>query len=162
MKNDGFSLIELVVVIAIIATLSTIGTIAFHTWQTKAQMENQTRVLFANLNQARIDAMQHKQFRAVKLQTGGLSYTFQLYSSLGQGRLSPNTTGSTTQTVKLAITATGGAADNITQFDNGGFAVDMPTFQINPTGTSALVDCIVVSLGRTDMGKNINGTCTVK
>jgi len=52
----GFSLVELIVVVAIIATLLTIATLDFNAWTRRAQIERQTRELFADLNQARTDS----------------------------------------------------------------------------------------------------------
>jgi len=163
MKRNGFTLLELVVVIAIMGVLMSIATINFNLWQQKAQIEAQTRTLFANLNQARIDAMQHKQPRSVVLQAGGRSYQFQSYSSENQSRLSGVSTEA--QTVNYPITETSGPADNVTLFDVRGYTSDTGIFQITPMGTSALVDCIVVDSGQTKMGKNSNGTngsCTIQ
>jgi len=156
MKNRGFTLLELVVVIAIIGILLRIATINFGTWQQKAQIESQTRTLFATLNEARIEAMQHKQPRSVVLKVGGASYNFQSYSSENQSRSAGVTTQA--QGAKFTITEASGPADNITQFDVRGFTSDTGTFQVNPVGTTALVDCVVVGQGQTKMGKNTNGT----
>lgn len=163
MKSRGFTLLELVLVVAIIGVLMSIATISFNNWQQKAQIESQTRVLFATLNQARVEAMMHKQPRGVALQADGRSYLFQAYSSDNQGRLAGTTTQA--QASKFQITEASGPADNVTQFDARGFTSDTGIFQIVPTGTTALVDCIVVGPGQTKMGKNTNGTngtCFIK
>jgi len=52
----GFSLMELMVVLAIFATLLSIATLDFNAMTKKAQIERQTRELFADLNQARTDS----------------------------------------------------------------------------------------------------------
>ena len=79
MKNAGFSLIELVIVIGLIGIILAIATVNFNSWTKKAQVESQTRTLFANLNQARVDAMQHKQPRSIMLQTN--MYVYRQYTS---------------------------------------------------------------------------------
>jgi len=159
-NHDGFTLLELVAVIAIMGVLMAIATINFNAWQQKAQIESQTRTLFANLNQARIEAMQHKQPRSVALQAGGRGYLFQDYSSENQSR----TAGATAeaQAVNNVITEAAGPADGVTLFDVRGYTGDTGVFQILPAGTSAAVDCVVVNPGQTKMGKYANGTCSIQ
>ena len=158
MKDDGFSLIELLIVIAIIGIILAIGSINFHSWQLKAQVESQTRTLFATLNQARVDAFQFKQPRSVVLQTDG--YTFNTYTDENQARTAG--TAVQKQTVTFTLTEPSGPSDNVTLFDVRGYTSDTGTFQFNSTGTGANVDCVVVDQGRTNIGKMTNGVCTIK
>ncbi len=160
MKNTGFTLVELIIVLTIAVIIMTIATVNFNSWQKKSQIESQTRTLFANLNQARVDAMQHKQPRSVFLQANGYGYTFQTYTSENQSRTAG--TPAQSQSVTYKITETSGPADNITEFDIRGFTNDTGIFQINPIGNSAMVDCIFVNSGQTKMGKNTNGGCTIQ
>ncbi len=160
MKKNGFSLVELIIVIAIMAIIMSIATVKFNSWQRKAQIESQNRILFATLNQARVDAMQHKQPRSVVLSTNGYGYTFKTYTSENESRSAGKT--AQAQTVTYQITETSGPSDKITQFDVRGFTNDTGIFQINPIGTLAQVDCIFVNSGQTKMGKNTNGGCTIQ
>lgn len=160
MNNRGFSLIELLVVIAIMGTLMTLATLDFNAWQKRAQIERQTRELFADLNQARIDSLHRKQRHSIVMQP--YSYTFRRYSSENEDRF--DGTAVNTRNVSYEITKRTGttAADDVTEFDIRGFTNDDETFRINPVGTAAQVDCIVIATGRTNLGKMEGTTCVVK
>jgi prepilin-type N-terminal cleavage/methylation domain-containing protein len=160
MNNKAFSLVELVVVIAIMGTLMAIVTLNFNDWQRKAQIERQTRELFADLNQARIDSLHTKKRHSIVMQPN--SYIFKRYSSENEDQDAG--TAVLTRTVSYQITkGTGSSITNeVTEFDIRGFTNNSETFRINPVGTSAMVDCILISIGRTNLGKMENGTCIAK
>jgi prepilin-type N-terminal cleavage/methylation domain-containing protein len=160
MNNKAFSLVELVVVIAIMGTLMAIVTLNFNDWQRKAQIERQTRELFADLNQARIDSLHSKKRHSIVMQPN--SYIFKRYSSENEDQDAG--TAVRTRTVSYQITkGTGSSITNaVTEFDIRGFTNNSETFRINPVGTSAMVDCIIISIGRTNLGKMENGTCIAK
>jgi len=160
MNDKAFSLVELVVVIAIMGTLMTIVTLNFNDWQRKAQIERQTRELFADLNQARIDSLQSKKRHSIVMQPN--SYIFKRYSSENEDRDAG--TAVLTRNVSYQITKETGSSitNEVTEFDIRGFTNDNGTFRINPVGTSALVDCILISVGRTNLGKMENDLCIAK
>jgi len=154
MNSRGFALLELLVVLVIMGILMTIGTLDFNAWQKRSQIERQTRELFSDLNQARIDSVHRKLRHSIVMQPD--SYTFRRYSSAG--------TAVQTRNVSYQITKESGAsaADIVTEFDIRGFTNDNNTFRINPVGTNAQVDCIVIAIGRTNLGKMEGGSCVVK
>lgn len=162
MKPKGFALTEVIVVIAILATLLTIATIDFNSWTKKSQVERQTRELFADLNQARMDSFFMKKRHKVVMQPQG--YVFYRFSSADESR----TTGGTqllSKTVSYQMTKENGTtsiADRIFEFDIRGFTNDLDTIRVNATGISAQVDCIVVHYGRTNLGKIENNECVLK
>jgi len=160
MNNKGFSLIELIAVMVVMGILLSIVTLDFTAWQRKSQIDSQTRQLFASFNQARIDSMQRKQRHSIVLQPN--SFTFKRYSTDNENRLAGTIV--ETRNVSFQITTLSGAAvaNDITEFDIRGFTNDLNTFQINPVNSGSQVDCIVISTGRTNLGKNENGTCVVK
>jgi type II secretion system protein H len=160
MNTKGFSLIELVVVMTIIGILLSIVTLDFNSWQRRSQIERQTRELFSDLNQARLESLHRKQRHSIVMQPN--SYIFRRYSSENENRLAGTVV--QTRNVNFQITKLSGssAADDITEFDIRGFTNDNDTFQINPINSGAPVDCVVIATGRTNMGKNENGLCVVK
>jgi len=160
MSNRGFSLVELVVAMAIIGIILAISTMNFSSMQKKGQVETTTRTLYSTLSQARVDAAQHKQPRSVVMQASGLGYAFYSYSSENESRAAGRA--GQNQASHYVITENSGPSDCITYFDVRGFTDNTGTFIVNPTGTPALVDCIIVGTGRTNMGKYSNGACTIQ
>lgn len=160
MNARGFSLVELVVIIAIMTTLMTIATMDFNAWQKKAQIERQTRELFTDLNKARIDSLHSKHRHSIVMQPD--SYTFKIYSSNNESRFAG--TDIQTRKVSYQITKRTGstAANDVIEFDIRGFTNDNDTYRINPIGTAAQVDCIIIATGRTNLGKMENGACVPK
>lgn len=160
MNNKGFSLIELLVIILIMGTLMSIVTLDFNSMQRKAQIERQTRELFADLNQARIDSQHRKLRHSIVMQPD--SYTFRRYSSENESRNAGTIVSTRPLSYQITKRTGASAADDITEYDIRGFTNDNDTFRINPVGTAAQVDCIVVSVGRTNLGKMEGTTCVVK
>jgi prepilin-type N-terminal cleavage/methylation domain-containing protein len=160
MNNKGFSLIELLVIILIMGTLMSIVTLDFNSMQRKAHIERQTRELFADLNQARIDSQHSKLRHSIVMQPD--SYTFKRYSS--ENESSNAGTILSTRNVSYQITKGSGSAvaNEITEFDIRGFTNIDDTYRINPVGTAAQVDCIVISVGRINLGKMEGTTCVIK
>lgn len=160
LNNKGFSLTELITVIAIMGIVMTFAALDFNSWQKKSQIERQTRELFADLNQARIDSLHRKQRHSIVMQPN--SYTFRRYSSENESRTAGSAVQTRTVTYQITKRTGASAADDITEFDIRGFTNDDDTFRINPVGTAAQVDCVVIATGRTNLGKMENDLCVVK
>lgn len=168
MNAKGFALTELIVVIGIIAVLLSIATMDFGSMNKKAQIERQTRELFADFNQARLDSVFMKKRHKIEMQPNG--YTFSRFSSADEDL----TTGGTviqTKTVAYQMTKADGTtsiANKIFEFDIRGFTDDLDinddpyAIRINPSGTSAQMDCIMVDFARTNLGKIESNACVLK
>ncbi|MDD5105308.1 MAG: type II secretion system protein [Desulfuromonadaceae bacterium] len=158
-KNNGFSLIELVIVIAIMAIATSIGTISFNAWQTKYKVEAQTREIFNDLNQARANAFQQKKAHRVIFLPG--SYVMKSYSSESEARNSGRTLISkpalTFGLTKKSGSSLTDAVNDSVEYDTRGFANDNFTLIVNPYTAGSVVNCIVISATRVNLGK-INGT----
>ncbi len=162
-SSTGFSLIELMVVIAIIAILLSLATLNFNQWQRKSQIERQTRELMADLNTARTESIYRKQSHALIMNTDGLGYILRRYSSPDEKRTS------TVQPAEIILnkgvhyqfTKGSGSSigDRIFQFDITGFTNDWDTIRVNPVGSGAAFDCVVVSASRINIGQMSGGTC---
>lgn len=155
----GFSLVELIVVLVIIGILLTIGSLNFHQWQVKSNIAKETQELFTDLNAARLNSIHTKKRHSVVLNTS--SYILKNYSSENENTLAG--TAIQTKEVKYQLsTPTASLANFHYEFDIRGFLANGVggTIVVNPINSGA-PDCIVVSVGRVNMGKMTNATtCT--
>jgi prepilin-type N-terminal cleavage/methylation domain-containing protein len=65
MKEDGFTLIELIVVLAIIVILLALATQQFHQYTEKTVIEQQVRTIYTDLMDARAQAIMQRDTRTV-------------------------------------------------------------------------------------------------
>ena len=164
-RKNGFSLTELIVVIAIMSILFSLVTLNFHDWQQKAQIERQTRELYTDLNTARTESIFKKTRRRITFQPN--SYVFSSYSSDNEASNAGTIITSRYVPYQLTKVANGSASsivDSAVEFDMRGFLSNGLglTLNVNPAGTNASFDCIVINVARTNMGKMENGTCSFK
>lgn len=167
--GHGFALTELVVVLAIIGLLSTITTIAFNSWNRKAQIERQTREFASDLNMARTESLYRKQRHALVMNGDATGYILRRYSSADEKRDSavPAKGIVTSKKVAYQFAKESGAsiANAIFQFDTNGFtatAGDNDTVRVNPVGSGAAFDCVVISSSRINIGQMSGGTTCVQ
>jgi type IV fimbrial biogenesis protein FimT len=164
-NSHGFTITELLVVVVIFAFLLSMATLQFNSWQVKSGIETQTRELLADLSDARLGAIQTKGSRTAILSATSAafrSYTTNEPVTLATGRLL------FTKYFKHSIMK---AQDNNGTFvscGNIGFGSNVftnytgfastQTIVVQPTGTSAAIDCLVVSTTKINLGKYKNGT----
>ena len=161
-STSGFTLVELIIIITIIAIVTSISTLSFNSWQVKNKIESQTREIFADLSEARINAFTQKKAFGIVFQP--TSYVMKNYSSeteyVNATAAAANGNVVATKTLKSSLTK-GGATSNITNtpviFDTRGFTNDWLTIIVNPTTAQAALNCLVISSARVNMGK-LNGT----
>lgn len=159
-SEKGFSLVELVIVIAIIGILLSIGTIAFNDWTKKYNIEKQTKELFSVINDARLRSIHSKKRHGIVLNPS--QYVMRNYSSENENRLAGRTILTKTVQYPLMKNSGGGTlAGDLFIFDTRGFIDNGVgiTILVNPANSGAAQDCIVLSEGRTNMGKLSNGVC---
>jgi len=157
MNQKGFSLVELVATIAIISILLTIATLNYNSWQVKYNVENQTKQMLADINSLRLRAIHTKATYRVELQSDG--YVFKRSSSDDDTYV----TGAIVESkvCKYHLMKADGTSINgkYIDFDSRGFTSNNLTIRVNSPKNNAAVDCLIVSVGRTNMGKMENGTC---
>jgi prepilin-type N-terminal cleavage/methylation domain-containing protein len=160
MNVRGFSLVEVLVVVAVIATLLCIATLDFNSWMKKYQTERQTREMYSDIMQLRLSAIQTKQRCAMFL--GPRQYIFKTYSSEAENVLAGGTprTPNSSKSLNYEIRqkATSGfnvfdiASDHI-EFDSRGFTNNPMTIVVLPVRYNGGDNCILVSTGRTNIGR---------
>jgi type II secretion system protein H len=168
-KTAGFSLIELVVAMAIVGVLFTIVTLNFTSMNRKAKIEQTARELAADLNLARSDSIFRGKRHSIVVNATATGYVFRRYSSLDEVRASTAPNPATTAgygillarnlSYGLAKQAGTSIADRIFEFDRNGFTDDLDTIRVNPVGSGAAFDCVVVSRSRTNIGRMEGGSC---
>jgi prepilin-type N-terminal cleavage/methylation domain-containing protein len=157
-STHGFSLVELVVVIAILAALVSIGSLYFHGLQIKSAIERQTVELLTDINSARLTAVHTKKRHGIELNPG--NYVLKNYSSDNESIFAGTIRKTVTTRFQLAPLSSGSYSGHLYVFDSRGFLYNNTgtTITITPLNSGAN-DCIVVSAGRSNMGKVINGAC---
>lgn len=163
MKKNGFTLVELIIVIAITAALLSVATLSFNNMQRKANTERYIRELFSDLNTARSDSIFRKNRHSIVINAAANGYAFRRYSSENENRTSGGTV-IARKDMPLTLSYGDGTsvAGEIFQFDIRGFTSDLGTIRINPVGSEAAVDCVVVAASRTNLGKIEGANCVQK
>jgi prepilin-type N-terminal cleavage/methylation domain-containing protein len=150
--NRGFSLVEQIIVIAIIGIGLAAATLNFNQWMQKANIEKQTKELFTDLNEARLNSIYMKKRHSIVFQPN--SYVFKEYSSLNEDREDGGRVVASRNVANQMTKVTGSTiADRIIEFNIRGFTYDVDTVRINPSYSGAAYDCIVISEARTNLGR---------
>lgn len=145
MRERGFTLVELVVVMAIMAILLTVGVLRFNDYRTKSEIEAQTKMILADLSEARVQALFQKRPRSVVI----AGTQFAIYSS-SLTSVAPLTR----KTLKYAVQSDGSGQINfdarglVGNIGTGGRSLCLTTGE-NP----ATIDSIVLSTTRIYSGK---------
>lgn len=152
LDRKGFSLVEMLVVIAIMGIAAAIATLNFTQMRTKSNIEKETRELFSDINEARLQSIYTKKRHSIVFPTAN-NYVLKQYSTLNER--SEFGTVLQTKTTNYAMTKTDGSAlvaDRLVLFDIRGFTSNVETIRFNPINTAAF-DCILISVARTNLGK---------
>jgi type IV fimbrial biogenesis protein FimT len=157
-NSHGFTMVEMLIVVVIMAILLSLATLQFNSMQAKSSIETQTRELLADLSDARLGAIQTKGSRTVILNpTSAMfrSYTTNEPVTLTTGKLL------FTKNFKNSISTAGNIG-----FNSNGFTNDFDntftsnqTISVQPSGTAAAIDCLVISMTKINLGKYNNGSC---
>ena len=151
MRENGFTLVELVVTVAVMAILASLATVQFRKMMTNASIEKEVKMIYAELMELRTRAMFEKTPRAV-------SFTrtrFSVYPGADTSvppvmtRLLPH---------NLAWSGSGSSV--VLKYDTYGISNTMVTLCVEPSGlNSSSVDSMIISRTRIRMGKRTAPGC---
>lgn len=165
-ESNGFSLLEVIVVVLIISTLVALGTLNFSQWQLKSQIEQLTRQFYTDVNSARLQAIFKKKPQGIVLNP--TSYTFYQYSSENENTAGAinGTTGSKVSSLNFTHQMSNmdgsAVANQMVVFNIQGITTNTATIRVNPVGSGASYDCVVIGAARTSLGNMQNGSCILK
>ena len=167
MKDNGYSLIELVVVIAILGTLLGIAGLSGKMWLDRYRVEGQTKEMFTDLMNARASAMQKNRMYFVNF--AGTQYT--IYEDTNPG---PDGDGSLDaadrpmmqkNTQYPTVPALGGSATSFS-FDRNGLVSLATTTEAGTlhfdSGAGPACDCVKLFATRILIGKWSGGNCVAQ
>lgn len=159
MKQNGLTLIEILVVVAIVSLLATLAGVEYAGWVRKYNAETQIRTLHSDMMEARVSAMQKNVLHLFGL--SGNSYTVcedgNLDSSCDAGRtISRLSKSNLKHTLTWALS--GGGSE--VSFDRRGLS--MVNGHIRIDANDADVDCVTISATRINIGRMNGGTCVSK
>jgi prepilin-type N-terminal cleavage/methylation domain-containing protein len=152
MDRDGFTLVELIVVVAIVGILLAIVTPNFQDYTKRSNIDGQTKMLFADLQEARGRSLFERKTVSVAL----TSNVLKVYSSA-----TVSVTPLIQKTLKHPVTLTNSA---LITFESGGICNSATPASDQlicvQTENSAAYDSIIISPTRIKMGKrNPGGAC---
>lgn len=160
--SAGFSLTELIIVMAIAGILMSIATLAFNNWNLKAQIEKQTRELLSDANSARTESLFRKKQHSIVFNEDATGYAFKRYSSENENMFNGATLYSKRFSKQMKSKTGTSIADKVLLFDSRGFALFPQTIRVEPMGSGAAFDCVVISGSRTNLGQMAGGECVQK
>ena len=156
MRARGFTLAEILVVTGILSLLLAFAVPLFSQYLTHYRIEDQTRMIYTELLQARANALFQRRANRVKLYRD----RFEVYSSSQDSGVAP------VQTWALSFPITcSGHGDGVNgypiDFDAKGLSFDWCSICLAATGASGAIDSVVISPNRVRLGEKDKGdACT--
>jgi prepilin-type N-terminal cleavage/methylation domain-containing protein len=153
MQARGYTLVEIIVVICIVSLLLAIGTLKFSELFRRYQTEAQTRMISAELLQARANALYQRRETRVKFSRG----YFEVYSSMFDR--DKGVAPVTTQALRYPILVNSNVnadGENV-DFDEKGIAQNLRSICIDGSDITGAVDSVVIGKTRVSIGKRKQG-----
>jgi prepilin-type N-terminal cleavage/methylation domain-containing protein len=147
MGERGFTIVEVMVVVTIVGILLLLASLQFSSYAQKANIESQVRSMYADVMEARSQAMLQKVDRSVNVTSNG----YAIY---------PSQTGTGIPVLQKTFKfQTVSDSPLIVSFDTRGVANVSKTVCVEPAGNSATIDSIRITETMIQMGKWSGGVC---
>jgi prepilin-type N-terminal cleavage/methylation domain-containing protein len=156
MQTRGYSLVEMVVVIGIISILLAIGTLKFNEYMKRYRTEAQTRMVYAELLNARANALYQRRSVRVKLYAGH----FDVYSSTQDDTNGVAPVHTQTLSYPIVCSATNGdglKGGYLLDFDSKGLTSNWCTICMDNSDGTGAVDSVKIFETRVSIGKKDKG-----
>ena len=163
MKENGFTMVELLVVITIITILLVLATLNFNAWMRKNNEEAQVKMMYTDMLSAKVDAMHKRTQRIMNVNVITNGYDIE------------DNTGTVVQplkTLKFPVTTSAGAGNNLAlTFDVNGLnitanapqAICLQTNDVTLAYDAIIIDQVKVNLAKRNPGGNCaSAFCTIK
>ncbi len=157
MRQEGITLIEILVVVAIVGLLAALAGVEYAGWTRKYTAENEIRVLYGDLMGARVNAMQKNVRHMVALSAE--KYDVCEDDDL-DGSCDSMVNGLSKSNLKHSLLwGLGGGGDTIS-FDRRGLS--LVNGHVNIVADGAEIDCVNISATRINVGRMRSGACVPK
>lgn len=151
MGRNGFTLVELVVTVAVMLFLASLATIQFSKMRTKASIEKELKMIYADLMEIRTRALYEKTPLAAKF----TRTSFHVYPGVDT-----SSAPIITRTLPHAVAWSRTGSSFVLKYDTFGITNNPVTLCIEPDDeNSSSVDSLVISKTRIRMGKREASAC---
>ena len=151
----GFTLIELAITIAIVSILAAIAFSNYKNWIKKITIENDTKQIFALLNEARARAFTEKR-------VCGLVFNNKTVRLVCDTDMDNSILDETANINEILLKNDFSKDFTYARFDKNGTASILGTIYANDISTNPSYSCISISTTRIKIGKWDGSTCTIK
>lgn len=153
MKEEGITLIELIIVISIIGILVVALGFSFQGWMGGYKIESQVKEMHADLMNARVRAMQRNRAHFVVVTANN----YQIFEDINENNVNDDAALAGWTTPKALQYAVASGAGTVTMSTRG-IVSPNGTIQFNIGTNTPDYDCIVLFATRINMGKWNTGT----
>jgi prepilin-type N-terminal cleavage/methylation domain-containing protein len=150
-KEQGFTLVEMLIVMALIGILLSFATLQFNQYVLKNSIESQTRTMFTDLMNARSQAFMQRTTRTVNITASQMTITDASGTTVNRTNFK--------NSVKMIVTTGFTFSGQGIAKDAAGTDTDRAVC-VDLAGNSAAVDSVILGATMIQMGKLNGGSCS--